>query len=325
MRTYTIYPTVFPEPWASDWGEDEYGLWMGFTYKGVKQFFRWIEPGTFLMGSPANEPERWENEGQHSVTLSQGFWLADCCVTLALWQAAMGNNPSYFKGDDRPVEQVSWKDAQNFISKLNGLKPELKLCLPTEAQWEYAGRAGTQTPFSFGEQIDASQVNFDGTVPYNNGKKSEYREQTVAVRSLPPNPWGLYEMHGNVLEWCQDWYGDYPSQAVTDPRGPASGYFRVLRGGSWRHYGRIYRSANRLYYEPDDAYNYIGFRLARGHEHSQAGSGAGQQPAGTHAAVARGGQAGDGLQTTGVRQTSKKSSAKKQKNLFDNVKDLFKK
>jgi formylglycine-generating enzyme required for sulfatase activity len=264
VRIYNIYPDEFPEAWASDWGEDEYGLWMGFTYKGVKQFFRWLEPGTFMMGAPLNEPERWENEAQHSVTLSQGFWLADCCVTQALWQAAMGNNPSYFKGDDCPVERVSWNAAQAFISKLNELKPELQLCLPTEAQWEYACRAGTKTPFSFGEQIDASQVNFDGNYPYNNGKNSEYREQTVAVKGLPPNAWGLYALHGNVWEWCQDWYGEYPSQVVTDPSGPESGGLRVLRGGSWYYNGRGCRSAYRYSSGPDDANNGIGFRLARG-------------------------------------------------------------
>ena len=122
MQSLTIYPDEFPESWASDWGEDEYGLWMGFTYKGVKQFFRWIEPGTFLMGSPTDEPERFDVEIHHSVTISQGFWLADCTVTQALWQAAMGTNPSEFKGDIHPVERVSWHDAQSFIDKLKRLK-----------------------------------------------------------------------------------------------------------------------------------------------------------------------------------------------------------
>lgn len=265
MRTLTVYPKEFPEPWASDWGEDEYGLWMGFTYKGVKQLFRWIEPGTFLMGSQKDEPERYNDENQYTVTLTQGFWLADSTVTQALWQAAMGTNPSEFKGDFHPVEQVSWHDTQAFIAKLNGLKPELKLCLPTEAQWEYPCRAGTTTPFAFGEQIDTSQVNFDGNFPYNNGRKSEYREQTVAVKSLPPNPWGLFEMHGNVWEWCQDWYGEYPTETVSDPQGPDTGDFRVLRGGSWINSGGYCRSAYRYFNAPDFAYDLFGFRLARGH------------------------------------------------------------
>ena len=184
MRTLAIYPDEFPEPWASDWGEDEYGLWMGFTYKGVKQLFRWIEPGRFLMGSPRVEPERFDNEIQLAVNLSKGYWLADCTVTQALWQAAMGSNPSNFKGDNHPVEQVSWRDSRSFIDKLNGMKHELKLCLPTEAQWEYACRAGMQTPFSFGEQIDSNQVNFNGNYPYNYGRNSVYRGQTVAGEKL---------------------------------------------------------------------------------------------------------------------------------------------
>ena len=147
MRHHKVRPQIFPEAWASDWGEDEYGLWMAFTYKGIKQTFRWIEPGTFLMGSTEDEPERFDNELLHPVTLTQGFWLADSTVTQALWGAVMGDTPSDFKGENRPVENVSWDDAQRFIQKVNNMKPELQLCLPTEAQWEYACRAGTTTPF----------------------------------------------------------------------------------------------------------------------------------------------------------------------------------
>ena len=266
MRTLNIYPYEFPEPWASDWGEDEYGLWMGFTYKGVKQFFRWIEPGTFMMGSPTDELERSDDEIQHSVTITQGYWLADSTVTQALWQAAMGTNSSYFKGENLPVEQVSWKDAQRFIDTLNSLKPELKLCLPTEAQWEFACRAGTTTPFSFGDQINASQVNFDGNHPYNNGRESEYRNQTVAVKSLPPNLWGLYEIHGNVWEWCQDWYGEYPTGTVIDPTGKDTGDSPRF---AWRLVDQ--RRQGLPFCLPSSAARpalrapYFGFRLARGH------------------------------------------------------------
>ncbi|HBZ29550.1 MAG TPA: formylglycine-generating enzyme family protein, partial [Nitrosomonas nitrosa] len=151
IRKHIVFPEEFPESWASDWGEDEFGLWMAFTYKGVRQAFRWCEPGTFLMGSPAYEPEKELSvldETQHEVTLTKGFWIADTTVTQALWQVVMGENPSYFQGEEHPVEQVSWEDASNFIGRMNGLKPELKLCLPTEAQWEYACRVGTTTPFS---------------------------------------------------------------------------------------------------------------------------------------------------------------------------------
>lgn len=264
IRKYTVFPEEFPEAWASDWGEDEYGLWMAFTYKGVRQAFRWCEPGAFLMGSPQNEPQRSEDELQHHVTLTKGFWIADTPVTQALWQVVKGENPSRFPGEERPVENVSWDDAQAFIDKVNRLKAELKLCLPTEAQWEYACRAGTATPFSWGDQIDSSLINFDGNYPYNNGRKSEYREQTVDIKALPCNDWGLYQMHGNVLEWCQDWYGEYPVELVTDPQGPESGAGRVLRGGSWISDGGHCRSAYRDYGDPASRYDYLGFRLARG-------------------------------------------------------------
>ena len=119
-RNHTVFPDTFPASWASGWGDDEYGLWMSFNYKGVSHLFRWCEPGTFLMGSPANEPERYDNETQHPVTLSRGFWIAETPVTQALWEVFMGDNPSRFKGAELPVENVSWDDAQRFISKLNG-------------------------------------------------------------------------------------------------------------------------------------------------------------------------------------------------------------
>lgn len=225
MRVHQIYPDIFPEEWASGWGEDEYGLWMAFTYKGVQQSFRWIEPGSFLMGSPEDEMGRDDDEDRHEVTLTQGFWIADTAVTQVLWEVVMGkdNNRSRFKDEHRPVENVSWNDAQAFIDKLNNKKAELKLCLPSEAQWEYACRAGTDTPFHFGQNINSEMVNFDGTVPYNDGRKSEYREETVPVRSLPSNAWGLFEMHGNVWEWCLDWWQEHlGSDPVTDPEGPGA-------------------------------------------------------------------------------------------------------
>ncbi|GJL74925.1 formylglycine-generating enzyme family protein [Nitrosomonas sp.] len=269
IRKHQIFPEEFPESWASDWGEDEFGLWMAFTYKGVRQAFRWCEPGTFLMGSPQGEPERYDDELQHEVTLSKGFWIADTPVTQALWQAVMGGNPGEFKSEERPVENVSWDDSQAFITQLNNLKAELKLCLPSEAQWEYACRAGTTTPFSWGVQIDSTLVNFAGTRPYNNGSTSEDREQIVDVSALPCNDWGLYQMQGNVWEWCQDWYVEYPAQPVIDPQGPESGIGRgrgrVLRGGSWISDGRDCRSANRYHGAPSGRGIIIGFRLARGH------------------------------------------------------------
>ncbi len=266
IRKHTIFPEEFPEAWASDWGEDEFGLWMAFTYKDVRQAFRWCEPGTFLMGSPPDEPERYDDELQHQVTLTKGFWIADTTVTQALWEVMMGENPSEFKGEELPVDSVNWEDAQTFITKMNGLKAELKLCLPTEAQWEYACRAESATPFCWGDQMDSTLVNFDGNYPYNNGSPSEYREQTIEVKELHCNDWGLYQMHGNVWEWCQDRFGDYPAEPVIDPQGLESGDSRVLRGGSWSGYGGRWRSARRDRHAPSGRDNLTGFRLARGHE-----------------------------------------------------------
>ena len=159
----SFFPDIFPLPWASDWGEDKkHGLWMSLSLGDVRQVFRWIAPGRFLMGSPADEPERSDDEVQHEVTLSCGFWLADTACTQAFWQTVTGTNPSRFKGDPRnPVEQVSWDDVQAFIAELERRLPGLHARLPTEAEWEYACRAGTTTPFSFGDNITSDRVNFD--------------------------------------------------------------------------------------------------------------------------------------------------------------------
>ncbi len=267
-----FWETGEPPSWASDWGRDEYGAWAEFSVKGkngqpVIQKMRWIEPGSFLMGSPETEAERFGHEGpQHEVNLQQGYWLFDTACTQALWQAVMDDNPSNFKGTDRPVEQVSWDDAQKFIKALNQKLPGLDLSLPSEAQWEYACRAGTATPFSFGDNITPEQVNYDGNYPYAGDKKGKYREETVPVKSLPANPWGLYEMHGNVDEWVQDaWHGNYKG-APTDGsvwESTEAGVAHVLRGGSWSNDARGCRSADRNDYQPDDQDNNLGFRCGR--------------------------------------------------------------
>ena len=251
----TLQPKQPPSAWANASGDDQYGHYADLNVKGVIQRFRWLKPGTFLMGSPLSEPERGDNEFQHEVTLTQGFWLADTVCTQALWQTVMGNNPANFQGDkNNPVEKVSWDDAQGFIKKLNSLAPGLHLRLPTEAEWEYACRAGTSTRYSFGNDITKQQVNYDKNVG-----------QTVPVKSLPANPWGLYEMHGNVWEWCQDWYGSYPAEPVRNPEGSQSGVERVVRGGSWGDGGGGVRSAIRHRDDPALRFNNIGFRLALGH------------------------------------------------------------
>ena len=270
-ETSALWPLDFPAPWACDWGEDQHGLWMSFRYRGARQQLRWIAPGEFTMGSPESEPQRGSGETQHQVILTRGFWLADTACTQAMWQAVMGENPSDFHGAQRPVERVSWEDAQAFIERLNDIVPGGGFRLPTEAEWEYACRAGTTTPFWFGDQITPDQVNYDGNHPYAGGTQGQYREQTVDVQSLPCNGRGLYEMHGNVWEWCADWSGVYPSGAVIGPLGPATGEYRVLRGGGWFSGGRSARSAQRNADPPGDRLHDIGFRVARG-QSGQAGA-----------------------------------------------------
>ncbi len=258
-------PVPFPPEWACAWGQDQYGLWAAFEVSGVHQVMRWIRPGTFLMGSPEKEPDRRDDEFQHEVTLSSGFWLADTTCTQALWAEVMGNNPSRFTDDpELPVEQVSWDDCQEFLHTINQRHPALQLQLLTEAQWEYACRAGTLTPFSFGENITPEQINYDGNHPYHGGEKGIYRRKTVPVKLLPCNQWGLYQMHGNVWEWCSDWYAEYSDKAVIDPQGPSSGGDRVLRGGCWGNYARYVRSANRSRFAPVNRNGGIGFRFFRG-------------------------------------------------------------
>ncbi|MEA1934267.1 MAG: formylglycine-generating enzyme family protein [Thermodesulfobacteriota bacterium] len=268
-RLYWQNPTTEAEGrWEGDGpaGVDEYGLYGDLEVKGVTQRFRWCEPGTFLMGSPEDEPERYDDETLHEVTLTRGFWLADTTVTQELWQAVMGENPSEFKGADRPVEQVSWEDVQRLMEKLNKLVPELSARLPWEAEWEYGCRAGTTTPFSFGGNIMTDQVNYNGNYPYNKSEKGAYREQTVEVKSLPCNNWGLYEMHANVWEWCRDYHqDDLSDKPVVDPHGPETGEFRVVRGGSWISFGGFVRSAFRYWNDPAARSRNLGFRMARGH------------------------------------------------------------
>ena len=216
------------------------------------------------MGSPKEEKERQRNttdETQHKVTLTKGFYMGVYTVTQEEWQAVMGNNPSKFKGEKNlPVETVSWDDCQEFIKKLRD-KDKKPYRLPTEAEWEYACRAGKQTPFHFGETISTDQANYNGDYTYGEGKKGVNRKMTTPVGSLPANAWGLHDMHGNVWQWCEDFYGDYPQKDVVDPKGPEKGEFRVLRGGSWLHYPLFCRSAFRLTNVTSRRYNVFGCRL----------------------------------------------------------------
>lgn len=257
--------------WMHDEGTDLYGRWCEVKIGSVIQQMRCIEPGVFWMGSPENEPERHKDETRHRVTLTHGYWLADTACTQVLWQEVMGSNPSQFKEDTlNPVENVSWHDiAGKFLPRLNKRVPGLNLTLPTEAQWEYACRSGTTTPFSFGEQITLAQVNYDGNLPYNGGKQGQHREKTVPVKALPANGWGLYQMHGNVWEWCADGFGGYPPGEEKDPMFPQDkSTQRVLRGGSCISNGGCCRSAFRYAIAPDERDDIFGdgfgFRLARG-------------------------------------------------------------
>ncbi|MBF0614465.1 MAG: formylglycine-generating enzyme family protein [Magnetococcales bacterium] len=262
----TFKRTIKPA-WASGMGRDPYGLWATFTIGPVTQKMRWIPPGSFMMGSPEEEHDRMDREGpQHLVTLSSGYWLFDTACTQALWQAVMGENPSHFQSPDHPVEQVDFEMVQEFIKKINALIPGLALTLPSEAQWEYACRAGTTTPFSFGHTITSDQVNFNGNSPYQpEDPKGEYREKTVPVATLPVNPWGLFEMHGNVWEWCADTRHDSYDGAPTDGTAwidEADG-LRVLRGGSWGNIARHVRSACRFWSQQSSLDRNVGFRCAR--------------------------------------------------------------
>lgn len=260
MRELEIFPAEFPEPYAKDWGEDQYGLWIEYDYSGVPQRYRWNEPGTFIMGSPAQEAQRHPDEFQHEVSIYKGFWMAETTVTQALWEIVMGNNPSRFRHGRRPVERITWHDAQDFINQINNVTDGLTVRLPTEAEWEYACRAGTTTAFSFGETITADLVNFDSNFSYIGSTAGPYRRATVEVGSLPCNAWGLYEMHGNVLEWCGDCYEELGPRAV-DERIIESLRPRVLRGGSWFNGGRCARSACRDCYDPTKSFAFFGFRL----------------------------------------------------------------
>jgi uncharacterized protein (TIGR02996 family) len=221
--------------------------------------FAWVWPGTFLMGSPEGEPERNDDESRHPVTLTRGFWMGVHPVTEKQWESVTGSysssdpSGSNFKGKDMPTLEVSWDDCQAFVKALSK-REKRKYRLPTEAEWEYACRAGTSTPFYFGDTLLPDQANYDCHFVYGGGKKARARRKTTPVGSFPPNAWGLCDTHGNVWEWCADWYAEYPRKHVKDPVGktpdeemPA----RVLRGGCWCDAPGRCRSARRDASEPD--------------------------------------------------------------------------
>jgi formylglycine-generating enzyme required for sulfatase activity len=293
--------------WAVDFGSDAYGLYSVFEVGSeidelvVLQKMRWIPPGRFVMGTAEGRDYDLGNEGpEHDVILTHGYWMFDTPCTQGLWMALMGKNPSYFHDPDRPVEQVSWEDAVGFAQKLNEWfgkrkrKPsskrligwgELSFRLPTEAEWEYACRSGTNTDTYLGDleirgAANAPLLDRLGWYGGNSGreydlqksyslerdwlKNRQYPDTVGGTRKVcgkEPNGWGLYDMLGNVWEWCEDWYGEYTAERVADPVGPSKGTARVIRGGCWFYPARLLRSACRFGLDPGSRDYDLGFRL----------------------------------------------------------------
>ncbi len=228
---------------------------------GVPLTFAFIPPGSFRMGS--DHPEGHSDEKPvHTVTLTKGFFLGVHPVTQAQWSSVMGTDPSNFKGSNRPVEEVSWDDCQEFCKKVTkSLKGLGTARLPTEAEWEYACRAGTATEYYFGDVINPDLVNYDGNHSWNGSPKGKNRKATTDVGLFPCNPWGLHDMHGNVWEWCSDWYGDNAAGDQIDSQGQSNGQYRVLRGGSWHDDPGYCRAATRYRLGPASRYDDFGFRV----------------------------------------------------------------
>ncbi|MBM4131320.1 formylglycine-generating enzyme family protein [bacterium] len=240
-----------------------------------------LSPGSFLMGSPDSEWGGRDDEQQHMVTISRRFFLATYEVSQAQWQAVIGNNPSFlYDCPDCPVERVSWYEAIAFCNALSqamGFEPAYTIRdtvvtwdpdadgirLPTEAEWEYACRAGTASVFHTGDCLSTDQANYLGYDPQKGCPKGLWRGQTVEIGSFPPNAWELHDMHGNVSEWVWDRHAHFGPEPARDPRGPATGPERVIRGGSWHELGRNCRSAVRHKAFPAQRFRHVGLRLAR--------------------------------------------------------------
>ena len=259
----------FPPRWAEIFGEDRRGIFAEFTLNKVKFAWRWIPPGRFQMGSPDSEAGRDSDEGPvHSVTISRGFWLTETPITQSQWIAVKGENPSHFKGDQRPVESVSWHTSMAFAATLNTQRPGLLTSLPTEAQWEYACRAGTRGAF----HVDGSQCTEPTGKDLVLGPLGWFEKnsggETHDVKQKAANAWGLHDMHGNVWEWCRDGKRTYTARSERDPQGSIDeSASRVVRGGSWYFQARGCRAACRFGDGgPGRGWYGYGLRLSAGQE-----------------------------------------------------------
>jgi len=233
----------------------------------------WCPAGRFTMGSPPGEPERRPGEDQVEVTLTKGFWMAKFEATQGQWKRVMGPLPGPLtaqlpEGDDFPVGNINFAEAEDFCRKLTdlthrdgSLPADWEFRLPTEAQWEYACRAGTTTATAFGDKLSSRQANFQGK-PYNGAEPGPSLGRAAKVGSYPANPWGLHDMHGNIFEWCRDWYHPKLPGGVDPDLSFAKATSRVRRGGAWTDDGWPCRSAFRLRFEPERRYDHIGFRVA---------------------------------------------------------------
>ena len=236
----------------------------------------WVEPrtgitfvripaGEFTMGAPLDEPFRRDDEVPHRVRISRPFLMSQTEVTQRQWMAVMGNNPSTFQaaGLDAPVESVTWNEVQEFLRRLNARNGGARFRLPTEAEWEYACRAGSTSAYSGGPRLTTDAANYDGRYPLPGQENGRFRGSTTPVRSFAPNAWGLYDLHGNVWEWCADEFCPYPAGPVTDPFNRCGSRYKVIRGGSWYFGADSARSALRYTHEPHLRGFSIGFRLVR--------------------------------------------------------------
>lgn len=304
LEQISFWKSGTPPDWASSWGEDDYGSWVSFDVtaddgRAVSQRMRWIPAGRFMMGSPENEEGRDDDEGpQHEVTISQGCWMFDTPCTQALWEIVMGENPSRFNDPQRPVEQVSWEDIQTFLERINKQIPGVELNLPSEAQWEYACRAGTTTATYVGDLEISGWDNApllddiawyggnsghefdheDGEDTADWGDEKQYPHTRAGSRKVAqkkPNSWGFYDTLGNVSEWCLDEQRDYESESITDPMGSSNqSMFCVVRGSAWDSDARFVRAAHRHALSLNERGYYLGFRAVRVQVGAEPGSGA---------------------------------------------------